>query len=288
MIQHLVISGGGPNFISHLGILQECVAHGILDQANLKAGFATSAGTVLCMLLAMRIPLSEIIEYFIDRPWDKWMKIDTMIFDMKCLCDAEALRDAIRPFFKAYDVPMSTSFAEFYERFGVDLHFFSTRLDTLDLIDLCRENFPDLSVAEAAVMSSSLPPIYRPVLYQDHFYVDGAFTNNFPVLECLKLAPPETVLAINNSYERTMPDFETVSAFTIMTHVVNSYMHKINQLTENVEAAKKCKHFISHNAYTMASSELWHKFLNSKETRLEMFDMGVKTAEMYFNEVEHC
>lgn len=291
MIQHLVISGGGPNFIAHLGIFQECIDRGILDVGNVKSVHATSAGTVPAMMLAMHIPISEVVDYFIERPWDKWMKIDAMIFDMKCLCDSESLREAVRPFFDAYDVPISITFAQFYERFGVDLHFFVTTLDTMESVDCCRETKPDMAVTDAAVISSSIPPIYRPMLYEGRYYFDGGFTNNFPVAVCVQKHDPSEVLAVGNTYDNIKPDFEAASAFKILSHITEIFSKNANPLKENAEAAAKCKYCVTYLARGIMSPSLWEQFLLSNESRKSLFDDGRECAIAYFkkiNEVEHC
>jgi predicted acylesterase/phospholipase RssA len=290
MIRHLVISGGGPNFVAHFGIFQECITRGILNVQNIESVYATSAGTVPAMMLAMHIPISEIVDYFIERPWEKWMKIDAMIFDMKCLCDSESLREAVRPFFDAYDVPMTITFSQFYERFHVDLHFFVTTLDTMESVDFCMETNPDMPVADAAVMSSSLPPIYRPMLYEGRYYFDGGFTNNFPVAACVQKHGPSEVLAVGNTYDHIKPDFEAASAFKIVSHITEVLSNNANP-KENAEAAAKCKYCVSYLAKKVTGPSIWEQFLHSSESRKALYEDGKECAVAYFekiNEVEHC
>ena len=288
MIRHLVVSGGGPNFLAHLGILQECVDRKVVDVNNLVSCYATSAGTILGILFSMRIPMPELIEYFMERPWDKWMKLDTTIFDMKCFFDSEMLRDAARPFFSAYDVPIDVTFTQFYERFGVDLHIYASKLSTLDPVDFCRSTRPTMSVMEAAIISCSVPPMYKPRVFEGVYYIDGGFGNNFPVADCLQTADPNEVLAIQNDYSHLSPDFKDISAMSLMGHVAGQMTFRSNNTAENIVAAQRCKLFFAYAADTMMSTELWKNFLDSPESRRKLFHSGKTLAMTYFSEAEHC
>jgi predicted acylesterase/phospholipase RssA len=288
MIRHLVISGGGPNFLAHLGILEECIVRNVFDVNNLVSCHATSAGTMVGILIAMRIPIAEIINYFLERPWDKWMKIDTTIFDMKCFFDSEMLRDAAVPFFSAYDVPLDVTFSQFYDRFGVDLHMYASKLTNLESVDLSRATHPHMSITEAAIMSCSVPPMYKPHLFEGNYFIDGGFSNNFPVLSCLQTADPNEVLAISNDYTHLCPNFDDISVVKLMAHIADKMTYRSNHSAQNNEAAKQCKLFFSYAADTMMSTELWQNFLNSPESRRTIFDSGKILAITQFNEVEHC
>jgi len=288
MIRHLVISGGGPNFLAHLGILEVCIEQKVFDVTNLVSCYATSAGALLAILLCMRIPVSELIEYFMERPWDKWMKFDPTIFDMKCFFDSEMLRDAARPFFSAYEVPLDITFTQFYERFGVDLHMYVSKLSTLDPVDLCRSTHPHMPITDAAIISCSVPPMYKPRLFEGVYYIDGGFGNNFPAAACLQTSDPEEVMAILNDYSHLSPDFEDISAMSLMAHIAGQMTFRSNNSAENIAAARRCKLFFSYKADTMMNAELWNNFLHSPDSRRKVVNAGKSLALAHFNGVEHC
>ena len=43
------------------------------------------------------------------------------------------------------------------------------------------ETTPELKVLEAIYMSSSVPVIFKPIMYKDEYYIDGAFSCRFPI-----------------------------------------------------------------------------------------------------------
>jgi len=236
----------------------------------------------------MRIPFNDLVDYFIERPWGKWMKIDTQIFGMKCVCDSDLLRDGVEPFFRAYDVPTSITFSEFYERFGVDLHMFVCEVDTLNSIDFNRTSHPDAPVLEAAIMSSLIPPIYRPHEYKGRYYMDGGFGNNFPAFECVQHTDPSTVLALQNDYAQNLPSFDSISAPALYSHIVWQLVLRNNGNDRNIAAANRCKYYIVYRADNMMAPDLWEQFLGSQDSRRAILESGRATAREYFTAIEHC
>ena len=74
MIEHIVLSGSGPNGLIQLGMLQQLINSNVVCLENIKSIHATSAGSIIGVLLCLHIPIQDIIDYFVHRPWDKWFK----------------------------------------------------------------------------------------------------------------------------------------------------------------------------------------------------------------------
>ena len=208
-----------------------------------------------------------------------------MIFDMKGLCDSNNLREAIRPFFDAYDVSIDITMSQFHARFGTNFHFFTCELTSLEIIDFTTSTHPDLSVVDAALMSSSLPPLYPPILYNGKYYVDGAFGNDFPVEECLKTCSPDEVLAIRNNYPKLNIDFDKSSVFNLLIHILGVLVYKSNGNAANLLAANSCKHFFTYEAGSMFEADVWQYFLTSSETRKNLIESGRETVRQHFNKL---
>jgi len=280
MLTHLVLSGGGPNFICHLGILKEVLACRSVD---LQACFATSSGTLVAILMGMRVPIDDMIAYFLDRPWDKWMRVKRTGLEMS-FCDSHMLHEVAAPFMNAMNVSLDITFQEFYERFGVDLHFFACEVQAFRTVDFCRATYPDARILEAGIMSSSLPPMFEAHLFQDKYFIDGGVSTNFPLLACLEHASHENVLALCHVFPEG--DFKP-TALGIMAHVFNKVFAHMNS-SEQVEAeALKCT-YITTNTYSMADPELWRRFFESRETRTELLENGRAAAVAYFTGAERC
>ena len=74
-IENLVISGGGPAGFAFYGVLKELSKQGVINIANIKNIFATSAGSIISVILALDYTWEELDKYLIERPWSKIFKI---------------------------------------------------------------------------------------------------------------------------------------------------------------------------------------------------------------------
>jgi predicted acylesterase/phospholipase RssA len=150
------------------------------------------------------------------------------------------------------------------------------------------ETQPDMPVMDAAITSSSIPPMYQPRVHNGRFFFDGGFTNNFAVEECIKKHDAADVLAVRNDYRHLTPKFETASAISIISHVTELLVLRANKHEENMAAAKQCKYLVSYSGNSMTEPALWHQFLRSSESRRTLFEAGRAAAVAVFTEAERC
>lgn len=277
MIDTLVFSGGGPNGILQVAILQTMVEKGHLNMSDIKHCYCTSAGSLLATL-TMFAPLSEISDYLITRPWSKWMTADVeMLATGRGLCDAIKFKETLEPFFKAYDVPIDITFQQYYERFGVDMHVFTTDVRTFDSYVFQRSTHPDTPVAFAACVSSALYPIFTPLVFESSVYMDGGFSDNFPAEACFKDGRnPETTLAIVLTGYKNELDSEIPSGGTqFLAYLMVNVMVKLQRHTVNVSAARQARFCMEVPSRPTFSSELWGMFLDTDpEPKQRLFSEG--------------
>lgn len=201
MIEHLVISSAGPNGLVQLGMLQQLQEESILDVSTLKSIHGSSAGSILGVLLAIRAPIQEVADYFIQRPLDKWFKIDMeKMFTHKGIVDSSCFEELLTPFFNAYDIPLTFTMKDLYERTGIDIHIYTTSVTDMCSVDLNHHTFPDISVIQAIAMSSSIPFLMTPVVYKDEYYIDGGLVKHCPIPD----VDLDTVLIVLMDHKKTV------------------------------------------------------------------------------------
>ena len=102
-IEYLVMSGAGPNGLGQLGILEILSEVKFLDTSSIKKIFATSAGAIIASSIALGIDMKEMIDYLIERPWNKMVKIDLENFlslnQSKGLISTDLIKEAIYTLF---------------------------------------------------------------------------------------------------------------------------------------------------------------------------------------------
>jgi len=289
MIETLVFSGGGPNGIGQVAILQTMMDEGHLNMADVKHCYCTSAGSLFATILIFA-PLSEISHYLIHRPWSKWMSPDfELLANGKGLCDALKFKEVLEPFFKAYDVPLDITFQQYYDRFGVDLHIFTTDVRTFESYVFERATHPDVSVTFAACISSALYPIFTPIEFQTSVYMDGGFSDNFPTQACFADGRnPETTLAIVmighiNSVECESPS----GGAQFLAYVVVNCMIKLQKHAVNLKHAKQARYCMMVPSRPVFSGELWDMFLDvAPEPKQIIYSEGREFALAYLEKMK--
>ena len=143
------------------------------------------------------------IEYIIERPWNKMIKIDIDNFlsmnENKGLLSSKYIGDALLPFFMAYDIDINLTMLEAYKLTGIELNLITVELGMF--VDICinYKTYPDLPILKAVTMSSACPPIFTPVEHLGKFYVDGGLLNNYPISNITNILDPslyDNILAI--------------------------------------------------------------------------------------------
>jgi NTE family protein len=191
-IKHLVIPGGGPTGIKALGALQYLEEQGYWSINDIETIYATSAGSIISVLLCLKFDWETINDYIVKRPWNDAFQLSVnQIFEAyskKGLFDKNVAEIFYKPFFKAKDISMEITMKEFYELSKIEIHLFSLDINTFILEDISHITHPDLQLLTAVQMSSAIPVLISPVCIDDKCYVDGGVICNYPVNQCISRA----------------------------------------------------------------------------------------------------
>ena len=76
IIKHLVISGGSIWGIYAHGVIHQCIKRGLLDMTDVQSIYATSVGSMVAIMIALKLGFEMTERYLIDRPWHNVWKID--------------------------------------------------------------------------------------------------------------------------------------------------------------------------------------------------------------------
>jgi predicted acylesterase/phospholipase RssA len=278
MIEHIVLSGAGPNGLIQLGIVQEYIAQGYVDPTKLNKVYGCSAGAMIGALLAMHIPLDAVAEYMVKRPWNKFAKLEFLEMNERGgLIECCKIKEMADPLLLAYDIPLDITFRQAFEKSKIELHVFATNMTTFDSTDFNVHTFPDMSITTAVMLSSALPPVFTMGTYLGTSYVDGGFSDNFPLGALLnhESAPdPTTVLSVN--LVGTHHGFKEKSTLLeICMHVALQTANKIAKHHYNHEiGTKRCPHYVPVVAEDIFSKGLWEKFLYSDVHREALYERG--------------
>jgi predicted acylesterase/phospholipase RssA len=189
-IQHLVLSGGGPLLIQHLGVLQQLEKENIINTKELKSIYGTSAGGIVALLLCLQFDSWDIIiNYIIGRPWHELYCIDTEKICnsySKCgLFDIDVLTKTFQPLFDVKKISIHITMEELFAICAIELHVFALEVNSFTIEDISYITHPQLEVLQAIHMTCAIPILFTPQYYQDKMYLDGGILCNYPNQYCI-------------------------------------------------------------------------------------------------------
>ena len=226
-IKHIVIPGGGPIGFQALGAIQYLEQNNFFKIDNIETLYATSIGTVIAVLIALKFDNWDIInDYMIKRPWQNVFQIDiTQIFNFfsnKGIFDINTINIFFKPLLNAKDLPMDITLKDFYEYSNIELHIFSLEINKFEVIDCSYITHPDLSLIKAVHMSCAVPVLFAPVCIDNKCYIDGGVVCNDPLNYCIKRSDNmEDIFALSNYY--TDLDNNNVNDNSSILDIFNEY-----------------------------------------------------------------
>lgn len=283
-IQHLVISGGGPLALSHLGSLQELEQSGIWKQSDLKSVYGTSAGGMLGLLLCLKYDWDTLMKYFVKRPWGNAFKIKPddifSLYQKKGVLNIQFVEIIFKPLFDAKNISIEITMQELYELTGIDLHVYSLELNEFEICDISHKSHPDLPVLKAIQMTSAIPIVIEPVCMDGKCYIDGGFVNNYPLNYCLKDHPEvDDILSLKNIYDPQQLYAEINSESTVFDMITTLLQHLFKQVSETRDL-QDIPNQINHSATGINVDYMMNTF-ESETFRQSLVDNGIAVAKEF-------
>ena len=104
MIKHLVLSGGGPTGLTTYGVLKKLNQKGLWNIKNIKTIYGTSVGSLIGIILTLKLDWKYIDNYFIKEEWDKILNFNSTnileLYSGKGLLDESFIINILEPLMK--------------------------------------------------------------------------------------------------------------------------------------------------------------------------------------------
>ena len=246
MIKHIVLSGGGPNNIIQLGCLKQLYDAGVVNVNKIESIYGTSAGAILGVTIALKYDINVICDYFIKRPWHKVFNFNPKdlveIIENNGYMDRTFVEEMLDTFLTAKHVSKDLSLLELYELSNIRFNIYTIRLEPFEKLVLNHENYPSMPVKTAILMSCALPPVFKPVLYNGSYYIDGGMICNYPINDCiLRYKNIDEIIGLHvcsgtaekTSYTEdvTMPDYTLLLVGILVKHMQKqNYFPHVNEI----------------------------------------------------------
>tara|TARA_Y100000389_G_scaffold38998_1_gene33388 strand:- start:4897 stop:5775 length:879 start_codon:yes stop_codon:yes gene_type:complete len=286
-IEHLVISSGTYRGIKTLGSIKYLLNNKHILIENIKSIYSTSAGSIIGLILCLKIDINDIVKYVINKPWNNYINYDVNdiigIFYNLGICDISFFYEIFDTLFKTCELKNDITLKELYEYSNIDFHIFATNICKFELEDFNHTTHPNLKAIEAVYMSSTVPIIFKP-LFNNPLYLDGGFLNLYPIEYCLDKYDKNTILGLmiedncnleNNSDESNTSNVQFTNILEYMGFImekVHNYLIRKNNYTLKYEIIIKS----SRNSI----NELKELFVH-KENRQKMIGDGIISAQEF-------
>ena len=181
MIEAVHFCGGGYTVLSYIGVIRYFETHpsDVLVSYELSG---TSAGAVFAYLLCIGYSYKDFVRIvfsFYDELSSLFRLNDISLYETHgSLCDIERLWKFLEELSssKQYDLTTLT-FGSLYERTQRMFTVTGTSLNTRKCEYFNAVSYPDMCVLDALRISTCIPLLFRPICYNDQYFVDGALTD---------------------------------------------------------------------------------------------------------------
>jgi NTE family protein len=211
--KNLAFQGGGIKTLAYQGAITVLEARGILPQIERVAG--TSAGAVAAMLVSFRLSAKEtnqifnsidfsripvlksskelswhpprILEPQVDRLISNYDALKRLFFQYGWYANERGYNWLHETIAAQCGGNGRATFGEFQARGFRDLHIVATNITDKTVVVFCPNSTPDVAVADAMLMTQTLPLYFESVKFdgkrlgQGDYYGDGGVLNNFPI-----------------------------------------------------------------------------------------------------------
>jgi NTE family protein len=282
MIKKLIIPAAGQKIILLFSAIKELHIKNIWNINNINEISGTSAGAIIALLLALKIDLQIIEDYFIERPWNKFFpKFNELINNLfnSGIYDKSYCYKFFDPFFKLENLELDITFKQLYEINKIKINIYVTNLNDFVHEVFSYDNTPNLSIIDAIYMSSTLPFLCQPIKYNDKIYIDGGFFKYYPIDNIKSININETLIFAfkdirNNIYTN---DITTIS---LLLNIISQTINYFNDANQYIFIKNKVLILNEHFCYDIYS---WFEFFNNKEIRKHNIKLGKTYANIFIN-----
>jgi predicted acylesterase/phospholipase RssA len=182
-MKNLVISSGGINILCLVGSLKYLNNNNLLN--NVKCYFGISAGAILCTMLALDYTIDEIIDFFKNMDFLKFLgKYDVTNFINNYGLSYGESRDIIAQSFIIYKLGEKNkdyTFKQLYDDKKKELHLFCVCVEDKTLWTFSHNSNENVPIWKAMAASCNIPFIFTPFNINNNTFIDGAIINAYPI-----------------------------------------------------------------------------------------------------------
>lgn len=280
MIEHLVISGGGILGITEFAILYNLYKEKFWEISNIKSIYGTSIGTVIGAILLFDIDIETIHDYILHRPWEKSFNVpvDSIIdfYRSKGILDDSIIRLLIEYLMEYKSISKDITLQELFELSHVDFYLYTIDARTFKTVELSHKSHPELPLLKAIYMSCCYPFIFKPVWYDNTYYIDGGLKINNPINPCVQRTQnTDSILFINTV--KYVNDVIFEEDMDCLSYYLNVLKVILNNQNDHVKSQVENEVIVPYKSFETSYLDT----LLDKKKRLECFQTGIRYSALF-------
>ena len=179
-IDTLILSGGAMNGINLIGFLNELSNN--YNIKKIKKYIGVSCGSIISLLLNCDLDLEKFAYILIKTDILKLFDIDiSLLYNDYGLSNFKKGMKFYEKIIEYFGVSKDITFLDLYKKTEKHLIIPSLNLTKQKMIYFDYKNYPDLKILKAIHMSINIPLLFTKNIYNNDFYIDGAFGNTIPI-----------------------------------------------------------------------------------------------------------
>lgn len=227
-IKNLVLSGGGLQGISFLGVLKYLSENNLLNEIENYVG--TSVGSLICFLLLIGYTYEELFNFCISFNMEKLVKDPNLdnFLEFYGFESSNKLTYVIKRLMDNKNLSKDITFLEFFNLNKKKLTITGVCVNNKKLNLFNYENTPDMKILIAVTISCNIPILFSPIKYENKLWIDGGAILNYPI-EISDDLDNTLGIAIFDKQDLIEEDMEDILSY--LSNLVKSMIYGSNNLT---------------------------------------------------------
>ena len=185
-IDTLILSGGGVNCLGLFGSLKYLEENKIIEKdfKNIKTIIGVSGGIFNIIPFLLNLSYESIIKIVLNYDCEKIIDCEKFTIN-DILLDYGILKNPgsqiIETILINKGLSKELTLIELYNLTNINLISKVVNLTQSKVLYVNHESHPNLKLTVVCDMTSCIPGIFKPIIYEGEYYVDGAVCGNFPI-----------------------------------------------------------------------------------------------------------
>jgi len=267
-VNTLILSSSGTSLNNIIGSILALKKKNIIKKnySNITRFIGCSSGSLLSLLMCCNIPLNIIYHLMNKLNYLNLLNLDNLnnLFENMGLFDTFNIQKYVETILNHFDFKKNLTFKELFEKTQKKLIIKTYNLSKNEEYHISYKNFPNMPIKVAIGMSCCVPFIFKPVIYNNDLFIDGAVCGSTPFINKYKnyisitYENNETLNNKNMSLDGYLSRLVKSTNLKYVNEDTNFYNNKRNIIIDWIKEEKN-KPFLDFN---MSSSDKNKDILN--------------------------